>query len=77
MQLNVSYRASWARRRDGPCNVPGYLRGSSINAACFTIFPDDLDAIKIGWKPAPTQPQPLERGSAEKRLKDALEHQTH
>ncbi|PIL37539.1 hypothetical protein GSI_01233 [Ganoderma sinense ZZ0214-1] len=28
----------------------------------------------IGWKPAPTQPQPLERGSAENRLKDALEH---
>ncbi|KAI0758111.1 S-adenosyl-L-methionine-dependent methyltransferase [Fomes fomentarius] len=27
----------------------------------------------IGWKPAPTQPQPLERGSAENRMKDALE----
>ncbi|KAI0722474.1 S-adenosyl-L-methionine-dependent methyltransferase [Earliella scabrosa] len=28
----------------------------------------------IGWKPAPNQPQPLERGSAENRMKDILEH---
>ncbi|TBU28754.1 S-adenosyl-L-methionine-dependent methyltransferase [Dichomitus squalens] len=28
----------------------------------------------IGWKPAPNQPQPLERGSAETSLKEALEH---
>ncbi|RDX55395.1 S-adenosyl-L-methionine-dependent methyltransferase [Lentinus brumalis] len=28
----------------------------------------------IGWKPAPNQPKPLERGSGETSLKDALEH---
>ncbi|KAF8514848.1 S-adenosyl-L-methionine-dependent methyltransferase [Hysterangium stoloniferum] len=27
----------------------------------------------IGWKPSPTQPKPLERGSAETTLKDVLE----
>ncbi|KAI0711046.1 S-adenosyl-L-methionine-dependent methyltransferase [Cerioporus squamosus] len=28
----------------------------------------------IGWKPAPNQPKPLERGSGETSLKDVLEH---
>jgi hypothetical protein len=27
----------------------------------------------IGWSPAPTQPQPLKRGSATHSLKDALQ----
>lgn len=27
---------------------------------------------QIGWKPAPNQPKPLERGSAQTSLKDVL-----
>lgn len=32
----------------------------------------ELLLFQIGWKPAPTQPRPLERGSAETNLKDVL-----
>lgn len=28
--------------------------------------------FQIGWKPAPTQPKPLERGTAETNLKEVL-----
>jgi len=29
-------------------------------------------SIQIGWKPSPTQPKPLERGTAQTNLKDVL-----
>lgn len=56
------------RRRDDPRYLPNNLSGMSINLV-HAIIPTSL---QIGWKPAPTQPKPLERGSAKTKLKDVL-----
>ena len=46
-----------------------YMVGFSVapNATSCSVI-----TVKIGWKPSPTQRQPLERGTAETNLKDAL-----
>jgi hypothetical protein len=33
---------------------------------------DNRQSLQIGWKPAPTQPQPLERGTGKVPLGEAL-----
>ncbi|KAK9359672.1 hypothetical protein V1504DRAFT_498869 [Lipomyces starkeyi] len=64
-------------------NRPHYLPRELINAAEMTyrkMHANDDNTLPatfriiylIGWKPSPTQPKPLERGSADVNLKDVL-----
>lgn len=53
------------QRRNGSCHIPNHLPGMSH--ACESLL-----TVEIGWKPSPTQPKPLERGSAQTNLKDVL-----
>lgn len=66
----LTTRAPWVREWRCTSYIPNNLHGISNSA--FYIQPFLANTLQIGWKPAPTQPEPLERGTGKVNLKDVL-----
>lgn len=70
-KLIVCLRDAWRRKWDNTSDFPGHLYGTSDCVARVETR-SMLTRQQIGWKPAPTQPKPLERGSGKTNLKEVL-----